>query len=296
MIVVDEAAEKRLAKTLEALRSDPGTSRCMALNLANRPQLRDRSVMLRASLLQVIEQTTLPQSSHVFLCEDGDIFILASFWPAKEARALMVKLAEILGVPADPELMELIELSLTMHPLLVRIEAKLEQQRLALEVIKQQEQAQRKAQKRQEILTKPTTMNADSIARQRTQREVPQLMMIEDDAFTCRLVENVVKKQYDMQTLVTADHALSTYARLAPDILFLDINLPDVTGHELLERIVALDPNAYVVMLSGNADRDNIMAAMQRGAKGFIAKPFTREKLFHYINQCPTLTKVKEGA
>ena len=296
MIVVDEDAAKRLAKTLETLRLDPQTHRCLVINLANRPQLRDLAHNVRTSILETIEQAALPPSSHVFLCEDGDLFILASFWPAKEARSLMVKLAGILGVPADRELMEFIELSLTMHPLLARVDSKLEQQRLREEALKQQQQAEQAAKKRRDILAKPTAISSEQIARIRSRRELPLVMMIEDDLFTCRLVENLVKKQFPMQTLISAEHALSTYACLAPDILFLDIDLPDVTGHELLERIIALDPNAYVVMLSGNADRENILQAMQKGAKGFIGKPFTREKLFQYLDRCPTLNRQKEGA
>jgi DNA-binding NtrC family response regulator len=115
-------------------------------------------------------------------------------------------------------------------------------------------------------------------------------MLIEDDAFSRKLVENVVGKQYEITSLATADQALNTYARTAPNLLFLDIDLPDVTGHELLAKIMALDPEAHVVMLSGNADRENISKALGIGAKGFVAKPFTRDKLFQYISRCPTIT------
>ena len=296
MIVVDEDAVKRLAKMLETLRSDPQTSRCLALNLSNLPQLRNLSRTLRPQLLETIEQAALPNSSHVFLCEDGDIFILASFWPSKRARELMVRLAELFGVAAIPERMEFIELAQNMHSLLVRVDAKLEQQRLHEQALKQKQQAEQAAKKRQTILAKPTAISSEQIARMRSRRETPLVMMIEDDAFTCRLVENLVKKQFPMLTLVTAEHALATYATHAPDILFLDIDLPDVTGHELLERILTLDPSAYVVMLSGNADHENIMQAMHCGAKGFIGKPFTREKLFQYLDRCPTLHKEKVGA
>ncbi len=92
-----------------------------------------------------------------------------------------------------------------------------------------------------------------------------------------------------MTGLSVATYALDKYTNIAPDILFLDINLPDVTGHELLEKILILDPDAYVIMLSGNCDRDNITQAISKGAKGFIAKPFTKDKLFQYIDRCPTI-------
>jgi two-component system chemotaxis response regulator CheY len=118
-----------------------------------------------------------------------------------------------------------------------------------------------------------------------------EVMVIEDDAFSRRLVETAINKQYRVTALGETENALRTYLQLAPNLLFLDINLPNVSGHDLLNRILALDPKAFVVMLSGNCDRDNVMQAMQAGAKGFVAKPFTRDKLFQYIERCPTIKK-----
>ena len=120
-------------------------------------------------------------------------------------------------------------------------------------------------------------------------------MVIEDDAFSRRLVEKVMKNVCTLTSLGSAETALDAYTLSAPDMLFLDINLPDVSGLDLLEKIRKIDPNAYIVMLSGNADRVNITTAMQLGARGFVAKPFTTEKLFQYVNRCPTILKKREA-
>ena len=50
-----------------------------------------------------------------------------------------------------------------------------------------------------------------------------------------------------------------------------------------------VDPQAYVIMLSADANKDRIMDCIKMGAKGFIAKPFNGEKLFDYIRRCPTI-------
>ena len=133
---------------------------------------------------------------------------------------------------------------------------------------------------------------SQNITQRRAKRNHPEIMIIEDDPFSRRLVENTLLKKYPLTGLAEATYALDTYTRIAPDVLFLDINLPDVTGHELLEKIIIIDPDAYVVMLSGNSDRHNITQAMSKGAKGFVAKPFSKEKLFHYIEHCPTITSI----
>ena len=77
------------------------------------------------------------------------------------------------------------------------------------------------------------------------------------------------------------------YVNKAPDVLFLDIGLPDINGHDVLERLFKLDPQAYVVMFSGNGDRENVLKAVELGAKGFVGKPFTQEKLIQYIEKSP---------
>jgi two-component system chemotaxis response regulator CheY len=70
-------------------------------------------------------------------------------------------------------------------------------------------------------------------------------------------------------------------------VLFLDIGLPDIDGLKVLERIFKLDPQAYVVMFSGNGSKEHIMRAVELGARGFVGKPFTKEKLFQYIEKSP---------
>jgi two-component system chemotaxis response regulator CheY len=59
--------------------------------------------------------------------------------------------------------------------------------------------------------------------------------------------------------------------------------LPDISGLSVLKCIHEADPDAKVVMLTANSSEKNIKEAINHGAKGFIAKPFTREKLFAYI-------------
>ena len=73
-----------------------------------------------------------------------------------------------------------------------------------------------------------------------------------------------------------------------PDLILLDIGLPDSSGLEVLDLIMENNPHAYVVMLSGNDDIINISKTLEAGAQGFVAKPFKKEKLLHYINEYTT--------
>ena len=87
------------------------------------------------------------------------------------------------------------------------------------------------------------------------------------------------------------------YVNKAPAVRFLDIGLPDIDGHTVLKKVFEIDPDAYVVMFSGNGDKENVMKAVKTGAKGFVGKPFTKDKLYQYIDKSPFVqTKQKETA
>lgn len=292
MIIIEEHADLKFVKVLEALRAEPEASRAIHFKLAEKPELKTAAKELRPLITEAITRNLPTFSAQSFLCEDGDIFILAPTIPTKEARSTIIEVAGILKTNPDEAFAELYECKLHINKMLAFIELKIERRRKLIEAAKKKQEEELAAKKRVDILDiSGSNTFAQDISNRRKNRAVPEIMIIEDDAFSRKLVENVLAKQFHLTGLGTADVALATYANLAPDILFLDINLPDVTGHELLEKIIRMDPEAYVVMLSGNADKANIMQAMNNGAKGFVAKPFTKEKLFQYIDRCPTIKK-----
>jgi two-component system chemotaxis response regulator CheY len=212
----------------------------------------------------------------------------------KDGREFILGVVNYVNRPATDDWVGFYEVSIHMNKLRAIVEQKLERQRSLEETKRRLLEQQEQERKRQAILNGGANGKSEDIKNRRVNRLKPELMMIEDDAFSRRLVENVLQKKYALTGLGEASTALNTYTRIAPDLLFLDINLPDVTGHELLEKILKLDPDAYVIMLSGNADKENITQAMSRGAKGFIAKPFTKEKLFQYIDRCPTIKQLEK--
>lgn len=109
------------------------------------------------------------------------------------------------------------------------------------------------------------------------------VMIVEDDALTRRIVSGTFKENYAIIAAANAQEAVANYLMHAPDIVFLDIGLPDTSGFDVLRQIMALDPQAYVVMFSANSYLENVTAALCAGASGFIAKPFRKEKMRHYI-------------
>ncbi len=86
-----------------------------------------------------------------------------------------------------------------------------------------------------------------------------------------------------------ASQGISSYDAFQPDLVLMDIELPDGNGQNLLSWITRNDPNAFVVMFSGYYDSDNVMESIERGARGFMPKPFNLEKMMNFIELCPRL-------
>lgn len=86
----------------------------------------------------------------------------------------------------------------------------------------------------------------------------------------------------------TAAEGLSKFKEFCPDITLLDIGLPDKNGLDLLPEIISYDPEAFVVMLTMSRIASDVKMSRERGAAGYILKPFSHQK----VSQC--IGKYKE--
>ena len=72
-------------------------------------------------------------------------------------------------------------------------------------------------------------------------------------------------------------------AELDPDVVLMDLNLPDLSGVDVTGRILATAPDVRVLMMTMSADDDAVVAAMRAGARGYVVKGAGREELLHAI-------------
>lgn len=77
--------------------------------------------------------------------------------------------------------------------------------------------------------------------------------------------------------------AITEYGRTNPDIVLMDITMPQMEGIEAVERIVRQHPEARIVMVSSVGYQDNILAALQKGARHFVQKPVKPDVLYEII-------------
>lgn len=111
-----------------------------------------------------------------------------------------------------------------------------------------------------------------------------RILIVEDDPVTGKLLLQLLK-DYDVKLAVSAQQAVENYAVFLPDLVLLDVGLPQISGLEFLEVLRSHDPKATVVMLTADSKKETLEKAVGGGAVGFIAKPFTFQKIRFYIEK-----------
>ena len=115
----------------------------------------------------------------------------------------------------------------------------------------------------------------------------PKVLLIEDDPVTRWMVRVALKGECVLMTAPDAGKAISSYHAYKPDMVLLDIGLPDRDGIDLLTRLLRIDPGAHIIMFSSQSSPEIVVETLNKGAKGFIAKPFTRDNILKHVSACP---------
>ena len=124
---------------------------------------------------------------------------------------------------------------------------------------------------------------------QRKSRTENRILIADDDEFMRTLVKKGVSHMAQCFEVDTGEKVLAAYQEHLPNVVLLDIHMPVKKGFEVLSEILAFDSSAFIIMLSSDAVKDNVMRCVQHGAKGFIGKPFNHTSLIKYIMLCDTI-------
>lgn len=118
-----------------------------------------------------------------------------------------------------------------------------------------------------------------------------KLLVVEDNPTYTLLVKETLSNFEAFDTVLVKEfaangkEALDKFRKFSPDITFLDINLPDSSGLDLLKAFLEIQPNAYITMLTSEAQAVTVKTACERGAQGYILKPFNAGQLKDVLTQ-----------
>lgn len=118
-----------------------------------------------------------------------------------------------------------------------------------------------------------------------------RILVVDDDHGTREMLRRMLDRHTYAEVHLAPDGptALSLYASVNPQITLLDIEMPGVDGFGVLEEIRALNPEAFVVMVSAHSRIDAVQRAMRLGIGGYVVKPYSTRRLLdalrRYVNK-----------
>lgn len=114
-----------------------------------------------------------------------------------------------------------------------------------------------------------------------------KVLIVDDAAFMRMMLKNILGANGHEIVGEAADgvQSLEKYAQLKPDLVTMDIVMPQLDGIEATREIMTSHPEAKIVMCTAVGQQAKVLEAMKAGAKGYIVKPFQAPKVVEEINK-----------
>ena len=107
------------------------------------------------------------------------------------------------------------------------------------------------------------------------------LMIVDDSNIIRRKIErcNDSEKFHVIAMAANGAEALERFVAVRPQVVTMDLTMPEMDGIACIQQIVALDPEVRILVISALSDKATGIAALKKGARGFLCKPFTEQQL-----------------
>ncbi|AGK97803.1 response regulator [Clostridium pasteurianum] len=114
-----------------------------------------------------------------------------------------------------------------------------------------------------------------------------KVLIVDDAAFMRMMIKDILEKN-GFEVIGEASNGLKAvelYKKERPDVVTMDITMPDMDGIEAVKAIREFDPTARVIMCSAMGQQTMVMDAIKAGAKDFIVKPFQSDRVLEAIRK-----------
>jgi YesN/AraC family two-component response regulator len=120
-------------------------------------------------------------------------------------------------------------------------------------------------------------------------------MVVEDEAVANELLSSTFKNFFkDVTSAFNGKEALELFKQKKPDIVFVDIIMPEMDGIELARKIREINPQQMVVVISASNDIQKISQTIEIGVNSFIQKPIDTKKIIELLQNVTNLVKKKK--
>ncbi|OYT28105.1 two-component system response regulator [Thermoplasmatales archaeon ex4572_165] len=114
-----------------------------------------------------------------------------------------------------------------------------------------------------------------------------KIMLVDDTKFMRMMLTNILKPKGFEIVAEASDglEAIDKYKATNPDLVTMDIVMPNMEGIEAVKNIVAADSNAKIIMITAIGQESKVKEAIQAGAKGYVVKPFKAPRVLEEIEK-----------
>ncbi|MBT1248000.1 MULTISPECIES: chemotaxis protein CheY [unclassified Thermosipho (in: thermotogales)] len=114
-----------------------------------------------------------------------------------------------------------------------------------------------------------------------------KILIVDDAAFMRMMLKDIITKAGHevVGEAANGKEAVEKYKELKPDIVTMDITMPEMNGIEAIKEIKKIDPNATIIVCSAMGQQAMVIEAIQAGAKDFIVKPFQAARVIEAIQK-----------
>ena len=113
---------------------------------------------------------------------------------------------------------------------------------------------------------------------------IPSILVVEDDSDLVKLLETILRDHdFRVKTASKASEALSVLERFQPEVVLVDLGLPDMDGQSLVKEVKAKYPNAIVIILTAREEVGEKVKGFEGGADDYVTKPFEPDELIARI-------------
>jgi DNA-binding NtrC family response regulator len=111
-----------------------------------------------------------------------------------------------------------------------------------------------------------------------------RILIVDDEQYICKILSRLMEKQgFDALTAYEGETALKLIRSEIPDVLLLDLMMPGINGMKVMKYAKELDPDLPVVMITGHANIQGAVEAIQAGAHNYLAKPFQHFEVIEVV-------------
>jgi CheY-like chemotaxis protein len=139
-----------------------------------------------------------------------------------------------------------------------------------------------------DLSERENSADQNSLYEERSHRHDNVILIADDDQFIRKTLSKTLEQYAQVQEVGNGNDVVQAYLEHNPDVLLLDIHMPGKEGLEVIDEVMEIDTDAFIIFFSSDSVRENVLEALSSGAVGFLAKPVKKDKLVDYLKQCIT--------